>query len=124
MHLDHDDRGSTRERISVNGQTIQNPLNQEIVTIRGIVPGEYVVNAHQFLATSTNKLPVSVKVEKLNPTASVVFYGTRNSTTRARRRRSSAFTLDPDGKVSDVNTGPPLSLVRAVRTPASGNGPK
>ncbi len=23
MHLDHDDRGSTRERITVNGQTIQ-----------------------------------------------------------------------------------------------------
>jgi hypothetical protein len=124
MHLDHDDRGSTRERISVNGQTIQNPLNQEIVTIRGIVPGEYVVNAHQFLATSTNKLPVSVKVEKLNPTASVVFYGTQEFDHKGQEETFVRFTLDPDGKVSDVNTGPPLSLVRAVRTPASGNGPK
>jgi hypothetical protein len=124
MHLDHDDRGSTRERISVNGQTIQNPLNQEIVTIRGIVPGEYVVNAHEFLATSTNKLPVSVKVEKLNPTASVVFYGTQEFDHKGQEETFVRFTLDPDGKVSDVNTGPPLSLVRAVRTPASGNGPK
>jgi hypothetical protein len=124
MHLDHDDRGSTRERISVNGQTIQNPLNQEIVTIRGIVPGEYVVNAHQFLATSTNKLPVSVKVEKLNPTASVVFYGTQEFDHKGQEETFVRFTLDPDGKVSDVNTGPSLSLVRAVRTPASGNGPK
>jgi hypothetical protein len=124
MHLDHDDRGSTRERISVNGQTIQNPLNQEIVTIRGIVPGEYVVNAHEFLATSTNKLPVSVKVEKLNPTASVVFYGTQEFDHKGQEETFVRFTLDPDGKVSDVNTGPPLSLVRAVRTPAAGNGPK
>ena len=105
MHLDHDDRGSTRERISVNGQTIQNPLNQEIVTIRGIVPGEYVVNAHQFLATSTNKLPVSVKVEKLNPTASVVFYGTQEFDHKGQEETFVRFTLDPDGKVSDVNTG-------------------
>jgi hypothetical protein len=124
MHLDHDDRGSTRERITVNGQTIQNPLNQEIVTIRGIVPGEYVINAHQFLATSSNKLPVSVKVEKLNPTASVVFYGTQEFDHKGQEETFVRFTLDPDGKVTDVNTGPSLSLVRAVRTPASGNGPK
>jgi hypothetical protein len=124
MHLDHDDRGSTRERISVNGQTIQNPLNQEIVTIRGIVPGEYVVNAHLFLATSTNKFPVSVKVEKLNPTASVVYYGTQEFDHKGQEETFVRFTLDPDGKVNDVNTGPSLSLVRAVRTPASGNGPK
>jgi hypothetical protein len=124
MHLDHDDRGSARERISVNGQTIQNPLNQEIVTVRGIVPGEYVVNAHLFLATSTNKLPVSVKVEKLNPTASVVFYGTQEFDHKGQEETFVRFTLDPDGKVSDVVTGPALSLVRAVRTPAAGNGPK
>jgi len=124
MHLDHDDRGSARERISVNGQTIQNPLNQEIVTVRGIVPGEYVVNAHLFLATSTNKLPVSVKVEKLNPTASVVFYGTHEFDHKGQEETFVRFTLDPDGKVSDVVTGPALSLVRAVRTPAAGNGPK
>jgi hypothetical protein len=124
MHLDHDDRGSARERLSVNGQTIQNPLNQEIVTVRGIVPGEYVVNAHLFLATSTNKFPVSVKVEKLNPTASVVFYGTQEFDRKGQEETFVRFSLDPDGKVSDVVTGPALSLVRAVRTPAAGNGPK
>jgi hypothetical protein len=124
MHLDHDDRGSSRERMTVNGQTIQNPLNQEIVTVRGIVPGEYVVNAHQFVATSSNKIPVSVKVEKLNPVASVVFYGTQEFDHKGQEETFVRFTLEPDGKVSEVNTGPSLSLVRAVRTPNSGNGPK
>lgn len=124
MHLDHDDRGSARERMTVNGQTIRNPLNQEIVTIRGIAPGEYVVNAHEFLATSNAKLPVSVKVEKLNPTANVVFYGTQEFDHKGQEETFVRFTLDADGKVSDVTTGPPVSLVRSVRTPASGNGPK
>jgi hypothetical protein len=124
MHLDHDDRGSGRERITLNGRTIQNPLNQEIVTIRGILPGEYVVNTHEFAANSTEKMPVSVKVEKLNPTAAVVFYGTHEFDHKGQEETFVRFTLDVDGKVSDVNTGPPVSLVRAVRRPAFGNAPK
>lgn len=123
MHLDHDDRGSGRERMTVNGRTIQNPLNQEIVTIRGIVPGEYVVNAHEFVANTQEKVPVSVKIEKLNPTASVVFYGTHEFDHKGQEETFVRFTLDAEGKVVDVATGPPVSLVRAVRKPASGNGP-
>ncbi len=124
MHLDHDDRGSGRERITVNGRIIQNPLNQEIVTIRGIVPGEYVVNAQEFAANTTAKVPVSIKVEKLNPTASVVFYGTQEFDHKGQEETFVRFTLDADGKVGDVNTGPPVSLVRAVRRPESGNAPR
>ena len=124
MHLDHDDRGSTRERITVNGHTIQNPLNQEIVTIRGIVPGDYTVNAQEFQSASPGTVPVSVKVEKLNPTASVVFYGTSDFDHKGQEQTFVHFTLDADGKVTDVSTGPPTSLVRAVRRPMSGNAPK
>jgi hypothetical protein len=124
MHLDHDDRGSGRERMTVNGRTIQNPLNQEIVTIRGVAAGEYVVNAQEFLANSPDKIPVSIKVEKLNPTASVVYYGTHEFDHKGQEETFVRFTLDGDGKVSDVTTGPPVSLVKAVRKPSSGNGPK
>ena len=124
MHLDHDDRGSNRERITVNGKTIQNPLNQEIVTVRGIIPGEYVVNAHQFTAPDSNSIPVSIKVEKLNPIASVVFYGTHDFNHKGQEETFVRFTLDGEGKVSDVETGPPTSLVRAARSPAPGNAPR
>ena len=48
MHLDRDDRGMSNDTIVVNGKTIVNPLNQEVVTIRGIAPGEYVVNANYY----------------------------------------------------------------------------
>lgn len=124
MHLDHDDRGSYREKITVNGRTIQNPLNQEIVTIRGVVPGEYVVNAHEFLANTNNKIPVSIKVEKLNPKATVIFYGTHEFDHKGQEETFVRFTLDSDGKVGDVNTGPPVSLIRAVRKPMAGNAPR
>ena len=46
MHLDRDDRGNVNDTIDFDGKTIDNPLNQEIVTIRVVVPGEYIVNVH------------------------------------------------------------------------------
>jgi hypothetical protein len=123
MHLDRDDRGNYRDTIWVNGREIQNPLNQETVTVRGIVPGQYVVNVNEFLATSAQKVPVSVKVEKLNPVATVVYYGTLEFDHKGQEETFVRFTLDEDGQVSDVNTRP-KSLVRAVRTPAAGNALK
>jgi hypothetical protein len=120
MHLDRDDRGNYRDTITVNGHTIQNPLNQETVTVRGIVPGEYVVNAHEFLESAPGKIPVSVKVEKLNPVATVIYYGTLEFDHKGQEETFVRFTLDGNGQVSDVNTRP-KSLVRAVRTPAAGN---
>jgi len=123
MHLDRDDRGNYRDTITVNGRTIQNPLNQETVTVRGIVPGEYVVNAHEFLASAPGKVPVSVKVEKLNPVATVVYYGTQEFDHKGQEETFVRFSLDEEGKVTDVNTRP-KSLVRAVRTPTAGNAPK
>ena len=52
MHLDRDDTGTTRDVIVVNGRTVENPLNQEIVSeivsIRGVVPGEFTVNVKMY----------------------------------------------------------------------------
>ena len=44
MHLDRDDRGNFKDTIVLDGEKINNPINQETVTLRGIMPGEYVVN--------------------------------------------------------------------------------
>ena len=123
MALDRDDRGDYKNTITVNGKTIRNPIRQEIVTIRGIVPGEYVVNVHEFLATAPGKVPVSVKVEKLNPIATVVYYGTQVFDHKGQEETYVRFTLDGDGQVTDLNTRP-KSLVREVRKPAAGNAPR
>jgi hypothetical protein len=122
MHLDRDDRGNYRDTITVNGHTIQNPLNQETVTVRGIVPGEYVVNGNEFLASTPDKVPVSIKVEKLNPVATVVYYGTHEFDHKGQEETFVRFTLDENGQVTDVNTRP-KSLVREVRKPSAGNAP-
>ena len=46
MHLDRDDLGKRNDEVVTAAGTILFPENREIVTLRGIVPGEYVVNVH------------------------------------------------------------------------------
>ena len=85
MLLDRDDRGGANDFILVNGRKILSPIRQETVSIRGIVAGEYTVNVYHFIAMGREPVPVSVKVEKLNPTVQVVYYDTMMLRTRRNR---------------------------------------
>lgn len=113
MHLDRDDRGMFKDVIIVNGTEIQNPLNQESVSIRGLADGEYVVNIVHYIATGADPLPVSVKVEKLNPVVKVVYYGTVDLGGTGDEKTVVRFTLTGD-EISDVNNRP-KSLVALTR---------
>ena len=112
--LDRDDRGSYLDEITVDGETVRVPLNQETVTVRGVVPGEYIVNVYHYLNPSAAAVPVTVKVEKINPTLSVVYYDTVLLRKAGDERTAVRFTLDAQGRVSEVNTRQ-ASLIQAVR---------
>ena len=75
VHLDRDDRGTINDTLTVNGKEIQNPLNQEVVTIRGIIPGEYVVNLHYYATETNQPVVTTITVAKINPTLEIVYYG-------------------------------------------------
>jgi hypothetical protein len=67
VHLDRDDRGMFNDSIVVEGRTVENPLNQEVATVRGQVPGEYTVNLHYYETASSEAVPVTVRVARVNP---------------------------------------------------------
>jgi hypothetical protein len=115
LNLDRDDRGNYRDTIVINGERIQNPLNQEIVTLRGIVAGEYVVNVHHYVANGIDPVPVSIKVERVNPSLQLVYYGTVELSQRGQERTVLRFTLDADGNPSNINQNP-KSLTQLVRS--------
>lgn len=102
MHLDRDDRGQFKDTILVNGEEINNPLNQEIVSVRGLMDGEYVINVVHFIATSIDPVAVTVKVEKINPSVRVVYYGTVTLTGTGDEKTVVRFTLDKD-QIIDIN---------------------
>jgi hypothetical protein len=116
LHLDRDDRGEYLDQVMVNGETVTFPLNQETVTLRGIIPGEYTVNVYNFLNPSNVPVPVSVKVEKLNPTVKVIYYQSMNLNGVGDEKTAIRFTLDSEGNVSNLNDIQD-SLVEAVRAP-------
>lgn len=115
MHLDRDDRGMFRDVLEINGSTVENPLNQEIISFRGLSDGEYTVNIVHYIANG-GTLPVQVKVEKLNPSVQLIFYDTIDLTGTGDERTAVRFTLEGE-TVKDVNNRA-RSLVALTRTDA------
>ncbi|WP_441255734.1 hypothetical protein [Tardiphaga sp. 285_C5_N1_2] len=103
MVLDRDDRGGLNDFIMVNGQKVLSPIRQEIVSLRGIVAGEYIVNIYHFAALTGQPVPVTVKVEKLNPKVQVVHYDTVNVDHGGAETTAVRFIMDKTGNVTEVN---------------------
>jgi hypothetical protein len=116
MVLDRDDRGGLNDFIMVNGAKVRSPIRQEIVSIRGIVAGEYTVNIYHFAALTGKPVPVSVKVEKLNPTVQVVHYDTMQLDQGGTEKTAVRFVLDRSGAVVEVNRNE-KSLLQTLRKP-------
>jgi hypothetical protein len=118
MVLDRDDRGGLNDFIMVNGQKVPSPIRQEIVSIRGVVAGEYTVNVYHFAALTGQPVPVTVKVEKLNPKVQVVYYDTIEVDHGGTEKTAVRFVMDKAGAVVDVNHDN-KSLLQTLRKPRS-----
>jgi hypothetical protein len=103
MHLDRDDRGLLADRIVLDGVEVSNPINQETVTIRALQSGEYVVNLLHYQSNYSAPLPVTVKVEKLNPSVSLLYYGTRQLRGTGDEQTAVRFRIDGEGNVVDTS---------------------
>jgi len=112
MHLDRDDRGLANDTIVINGKQVTNPLNQEVVTLRGIAPGEYTVNVHYYDSKDGQPVEVTVSVIKVNPRAEVVYYGQVSVARKGDEATAVRFTLLPDGSVTNINTLPKTLVER------------
>ena len=116
MHLDRDDRGLFADRVVLDGVAVSNPINQETVTVRALQPGEYVVNVLHYQANYSEPLPVSVKVEKLNPTVTLLYYGTRELNGVGDEQSAVRFTINANGEVTGTNELPKALLTKAVQS--------
>ncbi len=103
LHLDRDDRGLLNDTIDINGETIQNPLNQEVVTIRGVVKGEYVVNLHYYATETSKPVDVNVRLVKVNPALEVIYYGIVNLEKAGDEKTALRFKIGGDGKIYGLN---------------------
>ena len=114
MHLDRDDRGTFHDRIRIDGREVSNPLNQETVSLRALAPGEYVVNLLHYQANTGDPVDVTVKVERLNPSVELVYYGSHELLGTGSEITAVRFELDAAGRVDHVRSTPKPLLLRAV----------
>jgi hypothetical protein len=113
--LDRDDRGAYKDVSVVDGQIVWVKDNREMMTIRAIVPGRYVVAAFMYttsngyvvpgtqtMVESTRQIPYEATIEmlRLNPTLSVVATGSVQFTRNRQEKVFFAFTVAPDGTVA------------------------
>ena len=120
MVLDRDDRGGINNTVMVNGKKVTSPMRQETVSIRRIVAGEYTVNVNHYLATTGMPVPVTVKVEKINPTVQVISYDTLSLDHTGQEITAVRFRVAENGDVVEVNHRDKslIQLTRSVRRSA------
>ena len=121
MHLDRDDVGKFNDILSTPFGDVEYNENREVVTLRGTIEGEYVVNVHMYMQRSEQgATPVRIQLDKINPFQIVTVKDVVLDITGSEKT-AFRFTVDKEGEVSDVNelpktltteTVPPLSINR------------
>jgi len=106
MHLDKDDLGAMNDTVvNADGSISTVKINREVVTIRGIIKGEYTVNGHYYSLRSYDKInpekpviTVRVELHKVNP-YSIMWVGEKEFTHRGQEETFLRFRLDKDGNI-------------------------
>ena len=114
MHLDRDDRGNLADNINIKGNVVSSPINQETVTVRGLQSGEYVINLLHYKSNFKEPLPVTVKVEKLNPTVELIYYGQHFLNGVGDEITALRFLVNGDKEVAEINQLPKRLLTKAL----------
>ena len=103
VHLDRDDRGMLNDTIMIDGKKVANPLNQEVVAIRGVVPGEYIVNLHYYETETGDPVDVLVRMARINPVYEIVFYDKISLPQKGAEITALRFSLTSGGEVTNIN---------------------
>ena len=123
LNLDRDDLGSITDTLqTLDGTMIMVNENKEITTIRGVIPGEYIVNIHLYacrmatipmgLGTPVNPpIPVTVTVTKINPRFQKLFTRKIELTRIWEERTALSFVIDEKKEASNFTTDQEVSMV-------------
>ena len=102
LHLDRDDRGVVNDKIIIDGKEVIYPINREVVTLRGIIPGEYVVNLYLYDHRSNSPVEAKIIIEKVNPSLRLVFVGDVVLKNEDTELTITKFRLDSEGNFKSI----------------------
>ena len=111
LHLDRDDQGIINDVVIINNKEVIYPINREVVTLRGIIPGEYIVNLYLYEHKSKEPVEAKIIIEKVNPSLKLVYFNNTVLETKDTELTIARFNLDAKG---DFTIG---SLQKEILTP-------
>ena len=103
LNLDRDDRGDLNDTVMINGKKVVHPINQEVVTIRGIISGEYIVNLHYYQSQTGKPVKAVIKIEKVNPVLRLVYIDQQVLQKVDDEKTILRFELDGNGEIIGMN---------------------
>lgn len=106
MHLEHDNLGSIGETEQDGTKLIKNKYRDERVVLRGVVPGEYTVNTHEFNKRTSSPTRVTVTLIRLVGGAKVIVKRTVIMLRTGQQLTAFRFTLNQQGYVTSTTTLP------------------
>lgn len=106
IFLDRDDLGLENDMQSdERGNIVEVKVNREVLTMRGVVPGWYSVNAHYY--TKRDKPPVTVTVSLIQLNPYKEWRKERITMTYEMEEVTMFnFRIEQDGKVTNINRNP------------------
>ena len=106
-HLDRDDLGSGNDTIYLaDGSVIKYPYNQEILTIRGFIGGEWILNVHMYAKRETAPTVAKVTIDKLNPNLKPVLIKDILLEQRGDEVTVARFEMSANGDILSLNDMP------------------
>jgi hypothetical protein len=110
--LDRDDLGGSGDTFRLpDGRIIRYEYNQEIMTIRGFIPGEWTITVHLYNKKIKDPTIATVRIDKLNPKVITVFNEKIELDRHWTETTVTRFTMASDGKMLDVHNTP-VSLIQ------------
>jgi len=106
LHLDRDDQGSVNDTVVIEGKEVIFPINQELVTLRGLIDGEYTVNLYYYEKRDLDPVEILVKIERINPSVETVFVKKVTMSRVDEEITVVRFTPTRDGTIINVNNRP------------------
>jgi hypothetical protein len=107
MHLDRDDVGHRKDFVVLpSGQLIEVECNQEVLTIRGAISGEWTLNIHMFAKRDTTPTRAIVKMEKIDPRVQTIFRKEFTMSEEWQEITVARFTMSYGGQIMSIDDAP------------------
>jgi hypothetical protein len=114
LNLERDDLGRSNNVVVVDGKEVRaSKFHEEIVSIRGFMAGEYVVNVHLFnskIGGQSVPCPITVTMTKFNPSINEIFKQDVVLDHEGEEKHITRFTMTEDGRITHLDKSLPVSL--------------